>query len=118
MTKIKFKIVDTNYGRITVDYSSPENQFDNFSLIFESYHIDFEDTINWLADQGYRAVIGVEARKKAAIQNARFIGALKDTEHEVTINPTMEPTPEITESDEELARRVIIDVLKEFGITK
>lgn len=118
MTTINFKILDTDYGRITVEYFSPTKEFDNFALVFDVYNVDYSDAINWFAEQGLKSLEGLQKAKKVAAANGAFIKSLKNTEHTVTLE-LKEPTIyEPEESDEELARRIIISVLEEFGIKK
>jgi len=118
MTTIKFKILDTDHGKVTIEYSSPSDEFRNFALVFDAYNIDYSDPLSWFADQGVKSIAGLQAAKKTAEENAELITSLKDTEHTISVTQEEIGEPPIVESDEELARRVILKVLEELGITK
>ena len=118
MTTIKFKILDTDHGKVTIEYSSPSDEFRNFALVFDAYNIDYSDPLSWFADQGVKSIAGLQAAKKTAEENAELITSLKNTEHTISVTQEEIGEPPIVESDEELARRVILKVLEELGITK
>lgn len=113
--EIKFKIISVTEQQITVEYSSPENTFDNFTLSFDPAFIDFKDPVTWIGQYGANIVIQQQEGKEKIKKNGSFLASMVGVEQKITTSPL----PNLYNQDyfNEM-KAIIVETLKELGISK